>query len=292
MHLPYEQGWDYRLPEPVVIGEWMAFFYIYADESGKLSGKSDYTALCGFVGAALEVQRASYDWSLCQTKWGAPPIHMSQIMSDNPRDQRWIDKRTEWGNRWEELRDTMLDDFASVLQQSRLVALGTVIDSAKYREIQKDPAIKLPVNDSNVYVFQELIMSALERIEVVDDCSPVSVVVDDDQDTAFQYYEMLKSLKANESSSFDKIRRRVHGLCFSNDKSYPILQAADMLAYESRSLMVKRISDPNTPPSQRYQRLTQGGINQPKLYTGDTLLKVATETARRMKEQQKHDAGI
>jgi hypothetical protein len=289
MPFEFEQQWDYsyRLPEPVVFGEWMGFFYIYADESGKgYQAATDYTALCGFIGAALEVQRVSYEWSLCQTKWNVPPIHMSQIMAETPKDKQWIDKRTEWGTRWEELRDTMLDDFAFVIQQSKLVAVGIVIDASKYREIQSNPAIRLPVRDSNVYLFQELIMSALERIEVVDDCSPVSVVVDDDQDTAFDYYTMLKSLKSNQLPAFDKIRKRVHGLCFCNDRAYPILQAADMIAHEARSLMVRRISDPAVPPSQRYQRLTQGGINQPKLYTGETLLKVATETARRVKEQQ------
>ena len=293
MQMPYglDQDWRYRLPEPVVMGEWMGFFYIYADESGKLSGKSDYTSLCGFIGAALEVQRASYEWHLCQIKWGVPPIHMSQILAENPKDKEWIDKRAEWGPRWEELRDTMLDEFAFVIQQSKLIAVGTVIDASMYRKVQEDPSLKLPVKDSNVYLFQELIMNALARIEVIDDCSPVSVVVDDDQDTAFDYYTMLKSLKSNESPAFDKIRKRVHGLCFSNDRSFPILQAADMIAYETRSLMVKRISDPATPPSQRYQRLTQGGINQTKLCTGETLLKVATETARRLKEQQNDEAA-
>jgi hypothetical protein len=260
-------------------GGCVAFFHVFADESGKLSGKTDYTALCGFVGHSLEWQRVSFEWDKSRLRLGVPPIHMAQIMSQNPKPE-WAKMQAEWGTRWTTLRDAMLQEFASIIASSGVVAVGTVVDANAYRNIQSDAAVRLPVDDSNVFVFQELIMGAIERIESIDQNSLLSLIVDDDQESAWSYYQMLSLLKVNPNPMFDKVRRRVHGICFGNDSSYPGLQAADMIAYESRRLMVDRIKTPNIPPSQLYRLLTHNGINQTKLYDGDQLRKVATESAK------------
>ena len=75
----------------------MANFHIYADESGKLSGKSDNTCLCGYVSYAQEWDRVSLEWNACRFRWQVPPIHMSRIMSPGNKDDDWKKKKEEWG---------------------------------------------------------------------------------------------------------------------------------------------------------------------------------------------------
>ncbi len=86
-------------------------------------------------------------------------------------------------------------------------------------------------------------------------------------------YEQLNGLK----KTFPKVRERVHAISFVNDESYPGIQLANMISYESRRLMVERISKPDTEPSKLYEDLTLFGTHHPHFYTPAVLdeLKVA-----------------
>jgi hypothetical protein len=48
-------------------------------------------------------------------------------------------------------------------------------------------------------------------------------------------------------------------------------QVADMIAYESRSLMVQRQTNKDAPPSELYKALTKRGLHQPKFWTTEYL---------------------
>lgn len=288
MQEPY---WDHYgfgfcpVPEPVwARGEWVGFFHIYADESGKLSGNSDYTALCGYVGHQLEWQKFSFMWQQLSLRWGGiPPIHMAKIMRDpSPSDPEWAKMHDAWEPNWQSRRDQMLGEFAQLIFNSNIFAVGTVIDAREYRAVQKGPKYKFPIEDSNVFLFQELLTTALDRLAAVDPLSPISVIVDDDQQTAFHYYEMLKSLKINPRLA--KIKERVVEISFGNDRAFPGIQAADMISFESRKSMVSRLTAPDDRPSELYHWLTHGGINQPRLIDAALLRKMAEECSRRTDE--------
>lgn len=269
----------------------MAFFYIYLDESGKLSGNSDYTSLCGYVSSAQEWQRFGLEWNACRLKWGVPAIHMAQIMSPNPRGVGWNRKQDEWGSQWQAKRDTMLAEFGHTIRVSSLVCIGSVVDANAFREILKDPTCVMPHGDSNVFAFQHAITKALKKIEVVDECNPVSIVLDDDRNTAQAYYSVLDSLRNDPSKRFEKIRERIHGICFGNDISYPGLQAADMLAYVSRDLMRLRKADPTVESPELFVRLTNFGTHQPQFYTSELLYKIARETAEKSNRTNDENIG-
>jgi hypothetical protein len=79
-----------------------------------------------------------------------------------------------------------------------------------------------------------------------------------------------------------KVRERIVGISFGNDRAYPGLQAADMIAYESRKTMVSRLAAPDERPSNLYHWLSHGGVNQTKLLDAELLRKMAEECSRRM----------
>jgi len=119
-------------------------------------------------------------------------------------------------------------------------------------------------------------MRGIEKTEIVDKCSPLSIVVDDDPEFAMGCYDYVNQLKRE----FPKVRERVHSVCFVNDESYSGVQAADMLAWEARRLMVERKKDPKTPMSELYQALTLYGTHQPHLYTAEVLDALRAEMPR------------
>lgn len=276
------------MPRPVDLGVFVAFFYIYVDESGKLSGKSDYTSLCGFVGHSQEWHRFAMEWNSTRFKWQVPPLHMGQIMSPSPRDAKWKAKREEWGDLWENKRDAMLSEFGQIIRTAGIICVGSVVDANAYREIRQkiaggDADLILHFDDSNVFGFHNIIMRSLEKIEVVDKHNPVGIIVDDDAQTVKGYYDLLENLRTHTQEGFAKVRERVHGISFCKDESYPGLQAADMMAFEARKFMVSKMSDESAEPSELYLAITHFGMNQPQLYTSAMLYKIASGTAAAMK---------
>jgi hypothetical protein len=240
----------------------MAFFHIYGDDSGKLA-MSDYTSFCGYVAHISEWQRFSLEWNNCRLRWGVPAVHMARIMFPEKKDDDWRKTKDKWGVDWETKRDLMLQDFAATIRNAQVVCVGAVVDAkhfrllaernAKFKEMHKDP-IHLS--------FHTLVMRGIEKTETIDKCSAISICVDDDPKWSMALYEQLNGLKQN----FPKVRERVHSMCFLNDVSYPGLQASDMISYEARRLMVKKIENPEISGSELYDSLTLLQIHQPKFY--------------------------
>jgi hypothetical protein len=249
----------------------MAAFHIYADESGKFGGKSDYTSFCGYVAHISEWQRFSLEWNNCRFGWGVPPVHMSRIMSPESKDDEWNRIKQSWGSGWEVKRDLMLQDFAATIQSAQVVCIGAVVDANHFRSLPESDFKRL-TRDPLFLSFQRLLMQGIEKTEIIDKHSPISIVVDDDEQHAMGCYKWLNELKRD--VRFQKVKDRIHSVCFVNDVDYPGIQASDMIAYEARRLMVEKIKDPDAEPSELLQFLTMHGIHQPMLITPDVLNKL------------------
>jgi hypothetical protein len=121
------------IPRPASSEGWLAVFHIYVDESGKLASKDDYTCLSGFLGHETQWDYFSEMWKACRLKWGIPPLHMSRVVSPTRKQDEWTRIYESWGTNWIPMRDDMLVQFASIIDQAGLVALGTIVDAKKYR---------------------------------------------------------------------------------------------------------------------------------------------------------------
>jgi hypothetical protein len=59
-------------------------------------------------------------------------------------------------------------------------------------------------------------------------------------------------------------------MCFVDDTHFPGVQAADMIAYEARRIMVERMTNPEAT-SDVYSDLTFMGLHQPGFYNAEIL---------------------
>jgi hypothetical protein len=245
----------------------MAFYRITADESGKLRNVNcDYTSFCGFFGMSQEWERFEATWWSLRTKWSVPPIHMAKIYHPD-EDDGWAKKKKEWGNNWEGLRDDMLRDFYSLVFSSNLVCVGAVVDAAHFRQMP-DSAYKQEARDPIFLSEQLMIVDSIEKADMSSSTPyPISLVIDDDQEMAMKCYEWLNTIKG----IIPKVKERICGICFVSDDTYPGIQAADMMAYEARRLMVERKKNPGAAPSEMYLALTHNLVSQPKLVTAKWL---------------------
>ena len=240
----------------------MASFLLYSDESGKL-GNSDYTSLCGFVTHTAEWERISLEWNNLRLAWGVPTIHMRAVMfPERDKSREWLAVKKEWGGLWERKRDDMLDEFAHIIMRSHAACVGSVVDADYFEHLPSSP-FKQQMQNPLYMSFHHSVMTSLDKIDRLSDEHHLSVVLDDDEEYAMKCYQVLNGLRR----TFERVRRRIDSICFGNDKAYPALQAADMIAYESRKLMIERKTDKDSEPSKLYAALTRKGVHSPHLYT-------------------------
>jgi hypothetical protein len=254
-------------------------FRIYGDESGKgKNANADRISFCGYVGHQTIWQAFSTHWDSLRFKWGLPPIHMARITKPENKDDDWKKLKEKWGEaKWDKVMPVILQELGEVVRESRIACVGAIVDSQHFRELAaKDKLFRKAYKDPIHMAFHFFIMSAMDKIEMVDKESPIGVVVDNDKEFAIACYKQLESLKNLADypnpfqSRFSRVKRRIHSMCFVDDASYPGVQAADMIAYEARRIMVERMSNPEAT-SDLYGDLTFMGIHQPGFYDAKVL---------------------
>jgi hypothetical protein len=261
VQVPIERHLEYSIPEPTLLGELVAHFYIYGDESGKL-GSSDCTSFCGYVGPAPEVERVSAEWNSARFAWQIPPLHMRCVMfPERDKSGEWERVRSAWGAGWEQRRTDMLKEFASILLQANLVCVGCVAE-ARHFDQMPDSKFKRDMEDPMFLSLYMLIMNSIDKVERVDRTgSPIGIVLDDDEEYAVKCYKLLNAMKKH----YPKVKQRISAITFGDDHAYPALQMADFIAYEARARMLDQLSDANSKPSVLYMALTRKMLHQPVL---------------------------
>lgn len=291
MTLPFSRNhWPFALASRISGGQqgWFMYFAIYLDESGKTHPRWDYTSLCGYYGTHDEFARLSDAWDNLRVGWDVPPIHMSKIMLDwanePKRNHEWGKKYDELKDIWEDWRERMLNEFATLIFRTNIASVGSVVDSAAYQKVQLDPDCYLHDKDSNVFALQMAVTMALDRIQRIDPRPSVQLIIDDDEDHAIDYYDRLKNLRSmplfdklpeSMKPRFERMRDCIHGISFYNDRFHPPLQAADMISYVARGFKVRRKKKLEEHPNELYGLLTHSWLNQPKYYSEENLFEIA-----------------
>jgi hypothetical protein len=251
----------------------MAFFHAYGDESGKMSGNADRTSFCGYVGHISQWERFSAGWNNVRIRYQVPPIHMARIARPDSKDDEWKSVKDKWGTAWAAISKRMLGELGEMVRESGIVCVGAVVDSQHFRLLaEKYPLFKKAHRDPVHMAFHTFIMRAIDKTEIIDKTSRIGIVIDNDKEFAMACYKQLESLKslAEHDQKFARVKERVHAITFANDASYPGVQAADMIAYEARRIMVERITNPDAT-SELYDDLTFLRMHQPSYYTAEVL---------------------
>jgi hypothetical protein len=267
----------------------MAQFHIYLDESGKLQQKTDYTCICGYLADGGTWERFSAQWNRVRLRWDVPPVHMAKLMKPvGPniayKSDDWDNVRVRWGANWEPIRNEMLREFAQVISSLAVVALGVIVDAVAYRKL-RDESSPATYDDPNVFAFHRVIMDGLAKIERVERLGTLSIIVDNDPEHAWGYYNLANGLRNHpDKAVFSAVGDRLHAVCFGDDKAYPGLQAADMLSWLSRRYMVDKKQAADHLPSDLLRLLTFDGLHQPVVFTDAILKEVSEGTIRALNE--------
>jgi hypothetical protein len=195
---------------------------MYCDESGK---KGDHPVVT-FSGLCLPQSKlAGFDraWNELLREYDIPSLHMAaasrlskQHGAKMPRHQA-ADGRID-----------ALVPFADCINEHFEIGLLQAWDVAGFNALTKEQKRGLGSPDDPYYI--AFSRGMLEAVDYIHDDDRLSVICDDDAETALDCYKYYRGVRA----AYPKVQTKTISLGFADDEYFPALQAADMVAFLSR----------------------------------------------------------
>lgn len=255
----------------------MAAVQFHCDESGK-KDNSSHVAFCGFLGIGDQWGKLLQAWRAERLRLQVPPIHVSAMLHPTAKNG-WLPVSNEYGDQWPNKCQEILDGFSAIIEEQKLVCFGTVIDVKAFQSLNLPILHERTTGDPHYLAFESTVIGALQKVLWGDPSSgTMGLIMDDDQEKAMSCYHLYRMIRDHNPQA----KERLSGICFASDDLYPGIQAADMLAHESRRLAVEGIP---ASPSERFKKLTCNLAHQPIILNAQRLQEGEAEL------QEEHDSG-
>jgi hypothetical protein len=189
------------------------------DESGKLQD-SRWVVFAGYVARVDEWAGFGHRWNARLAKDKLLYFSMKECMSFEGqfRAGDWTDDR----------RRSLVLDLAAVLAKvPDIEAIVSPMSVLKFKSLSQTEQNSFGKNPQ--YMAFETCVRGMDRMTQPGDI--INLICDDEQQLAIGCYKLLNKLKARHAG----LRKKIAGICFMNDEKYPPVQAADLLAYVSRT---------------------------------------------------------
>jgi hypothetical protein len=193
----------------------------YFDESGK-ADDTPVVAFCGFIAAASKIQPFEDEWNGILRAYEMDALHMNKAfrakvpLSPKIRKQSFSD------------RIETLKPFADCIRKHFEFGSAIAVDVVAYRDMSAGAKKQLGDTENPHYLaFMQGIAGVLKHVRSDD---RVSFICDDDADTAWNCYQFYRRIR----KIHDGARKHFISISFADDKSFPALQAADLLSSLTR----------------------------------------------------------
>lgn len=197
----------------------------FFDDSGKESDISQrFVVLAGYM--------IGGDWGGFYQAWrhllirhGIPQVHMREILG-LARNKGWDTAK---------LND-VLREFIGVIKEAKLIGFGVAVDAAEWRGLSKERRRML--GDAQEFCCSRILRRIMDRLNEAGFLNePLSVTFDQD----FEFARRRLTLIDETRKRVPQIRRHLVQLSFANSQHFYPLQAADLLAWETRRHLANMI---------------------------------------------------
>ncbi len=196
----------------------MAFFRSYFDESGKFKDQR-VISFCGVVASRENLDRFNEAWDALLRKNQLSQLHTTNALCAR-RSLSPVIRSESAKERCESLKP-----FVDCIVENLELGIAIAIDVEGYSKWS--PGAKKRVGGSDDPAYLAFLRTSLVLKEYAcreDD--HISIMCDDDQDTALNFYQLYRHFKKTDLV----LRKKFVSLSFSDDSRYPALQAADLIA--------------------------------------------------------------
>lgn len=198
------------------------YHQLFCDESGKYQDHP----LVAFSGVSVTPDRlAAFDahWQSLLRSYELPALHMARL-SRLPEDCGY---RFRKGQTVED-RTALLIPFADCINKHLERGFIQTWSVQGYNKLSLEA--KRALGGSRDPYFLAFVRGLVEIVETIDDDDRISIIVDDDANTAWDCYMHYREI----GKSVPDIQKKAVAISFANDRHFPALQAADMVAFLAR----------------------------------------------------------
>lgn len=202
---------------------WRLVIAGFFDDSGKESDLGNrFVVLAGFV---------TTDWDPFHRLWmrllfkhDLPGIHMKEILG-HAKKKGWDFSKL----------NSILAEFIGAIRETHIVGFGVGVDMEAWRLI--DPEIRKRFGDAQIFCCSRIMRRIMDRLETLGlQGEEISVTFDRDFEFARRRLRLFEELHKR----YPQIRANVAQIAFSDSQRFYPLQAADLLAWETRRELVNR----------------------------------------------------
>jgi hypothetical protein len=198
----------------------------FFDDSGKENDPSHrFVCIAGYMAHDTFWWPFQPAWRHLLTRHGLPYVHLREFI-EMAKDKGW-DRRKQ---------DAVLGEFIEVIKQHRLIGFGVAVDVTAWNAIPKDRRNRFSASVQE-FCCMRLLRRIIDRLHEAQELEPIAVVFDRD----FQYARPRLKLLEDIHKHDPRVGPRIASVNFSDSKRYIPLQAADLLAWETRRELVNRV---------------------------------------------------
>jgi hypothetical protein len=210
----------------------------FLDDSGKDNNTSERAVvLAGYLGDDRSWHALTDQWLHLLFKHGISWVHMREM----------IPLQGEYGNRgWTPtIRDGILAEFIQAIRQSDLAGFGVAVDADAWRALPREIKTSDGGDGSaHDFCFARILRKVKDRIKLVRPRDFISIKFDCDQEFSPTRFRRFSAAKEHD----EELRWYLGEISFSDPKIYAPLQAADLLAWETRKQLVQKLGGYNSTP--------------------------------------------
>ncbi len=209
----------------------------YFDDSGKES-VGQFVCMAGYLAVGEMWNVFTTAWQHAILKYGISGIHMRDL----------IPLQGEYGQLgWDtQKRDEVISHFIEIIKTTQLIGFGVGVDGSAWRELRK---LNEKVPNVQTFCFSRIMRMLIDRLKAAAPRDFLSLYFDTDPEFGAARLKLFDHLRGKDPDA----RRYLLSLTFADTSLFTGLQAADMLAWETRKELVQKAG--GFTSTSRYQDL-------------------------------------
>lgn len=220
----------------------------FFDDSGK-EGDPSNRIICaaGYIAPPSVLNSFQEIWKLFLVKHNLEWLHMKDFMNDKSSEYAYL------GWDWPK-KKSVLEDFSGAIKMNHLIGFGVSIDAEAWRKMPSH--ITKQFGTAQELCFMRILRMVVERLKRSCPDERVSIIFDCDQTFAparFQRYLRLREY--DEAAS-----QFLSSFTVADPRVYLALQAADLLAWETRKDLLRQIDGHESRPEFKHMMLVLPGF--------------------------------
>lgn len=196
----------------------------YFDESGKFKDH-DIVAFCGLVSPPEDWYALQVEWDSLLHRNGITHLHMSGGTLNFRLSLSA--KRPALGKKE---RIAVIRQFVLAIKRHIELGIAIAVDVQGYKSLPPNFKSEIGGEDPYYWVFSCAMAAVLDHLNGIPG-SKVNIVCDDEEQYFVQCYKLLNKFKLREPV----LKNKFVAICAGDDREFPQLQAADLLAYLTRT---------------------------------------------------------